>query len=95
LRKWSQDVILDNLYKQKLIHPPKWLLANTCYLTTMSSQAYGVSTDNSDLDVYGFCIPPKDIVFPHLGGVIPGFGNQGEEIQQTALLVAPILQSKP
>jgi predicted nucleotidyltransferase len=75
-------MILDNLYKQKLIHPPKWLLANTCYLTTMGSQAYGVSTDDSDLDVYGFCIPPKDIVFPHLAGVIPGFGNQGEVFHQ-------------
>lgn len=75
-------MILDNLYKQKLIHPPKWLLMNTCYLTTMGSQAYGVSTDDSDLDVYGFCIPPKDIVFPHLAGIIPGFGNQGERFEQ-------------
>lgn len=42
----------------------------------MGSQAYGVSTDDSDLDVYGFCIPPKDLVFPHLAGEIPGFGRQ-------------------
>jgi len=48
----------------------------------MGSQAYGVSVDDSDLDVYGFCIPPKDIVFPHLGGVIFGFGNQGERFEQ-------------
>lgn len=75
-------MILDNLYKQKLIHPPKWMLSNTCYLTTMGSQAYGVSTDESDLDVYGFCIPPKDMVFPHLAGVIPGFGEQGEVFEQ-------------
>jgi predicted nucleotidyltransferase len=75
-------MILDNLYKQKLIHPPKWLLSNCSYLTTMGSQAYGVSTDDSDLDVYGFCIPPKDIVFPHLAGIIPGFGNQGERFEQ-------------
>jgi uncharacterized protein len=75
-------MILDNLYKQKLIHPPKWLLSNCSYLTTMGSQAYGVSTDDSDLDVYGFCIPPKDIVFPHLAGIVPGFGNQGEVFHQ-------------
>lgn len=75
-------MILDNLYKQGRIHPPKWLLANTCYLTTMGSQAYGVSTDDSDLDIYGFCIPPKDVVFPHLAGVVPGFGNQGERFEQ-------------
>ena len=75
-------MILDTLYKQRLIHPPKWMLSNTCYLTTMGSQAYGVSTDDSDLDVYGFCIPPKDMVFPHLAGVIPGFGDQGEAFEQ-------------
>jgi len=75
-------MILDNLYKQKLIHPPKWMLSNTCYLTTMGSQAYGVSTDDSDLDVYGFCIPPKDMVFPHLAGEIPGFGQQVQRFEQ-------------
>ena len=75
-------MILDNLYKQKLIHPPKWMLTNTCYLTTMGSQAYGVSTDDSDLDVYGFCIPPKDMVFPHLAGEIPGFGQQVQRFEQ-------------
>lgn len=69
-------MILDNLYKQNRIHPPKWLLHNTCYLTVIGSQAYGVTNDDSDLDVYGFCIPPKDLVFPHLAGEIPGFGKQ-------------------
>jgi predicted nucleotidyltransferase len=42
----------------------------------MGSQAYGVSNDTSDQDVYGVCIPPKELVFPHLGGEIPGFGRQ-------------------
>lgn len=75
-------MILNNLYKQNLIHPPKWLISNTSYLTVMGSQAYGVSTDDSDLDIYGFCIPPKDVVFPHLAGIIQGFGNQGERFEQ-------------
>lgn len=75
-------MILDNLYKQKLIHPPKWLLSNTTYMTVMGSQAYGVSSDDSDLDVYGFCIPPKDLVFPHLAGEIPGFGKQLQRFDQ-------------
>ena len=75
-------MILDNLYKQKLIHPPKWMLANTAYLTVMGSQAYGVSSDDSDLDVYGFCIPPKDLVFPHLACEIPGFGKQIQRFEQ-------------
>jgi predicted nucleotidyltransferase len=48
----------------------------------MGSQAYGVNTDDSDLDVYGFCIPPKDLVFPHLAGEIPGFGQQVQRFEQ-------------
>jgi predicted nucleotidyltransferase len=75
-------MILDNLYKQKLIHPPKWMLANCSYMTVMGSQAYGVNTDDSDLDVYGYCIPPKDLVFPHLAGEIPGFGRQVQRFDQ-------------
>jgi predicted nucleotidyltransferase len=42
----------------------------------MGSVAYGVSSDTSDVDVYGICLPPKDLVFPHLAGEIPGFGTQ-------------------
>lgn len=75
-------MILDNLYKQNRIHPPKWLIPNTSYMTIMGSQAYGVSADDSDLDVYGFCLPPKDLVFPHLAGEIPGFGRQVQRFEQ-------------
>jgi predicted nucleotidyltransferase len=42
----------------------------------MGSQCYGVSTKGSDWDMVGWCVPPKDMVFPHLAGVIPGFGRQ-------------------
>jgi uncharacterized protein len=69
-------MLLHKLAEQKLIHPPKWLAHNTVYLTRMGSVAYGVSGDSSDLDIYGFCIPPKNLVFPHLAGEIPGFGRQ-------------------
>jgi len=48
----------------------------------MGSIAYGVSTDASDYDVYGFCIPPKSIVFPHLDGQIEGFGRQKQRFDQ-------------
>lgn len=69
-------MLLHKLEQQKLIHPPRWLPDNTVYLTVMGSQAYGVSTDTSDQDIYGVCIPPRELVFPHLGGEIPGFGRQ-------------------
>jgi predicted nucleotidyltransferase len=39
----------------------------------MGSLAYGVSNDSSDMDIYGFSIPPKDYIFPHLRGEILGF----------------------
>lgn len=52
------------------------------YETLMGSQAYGVAETESDWDVYGWCIPPKHIIFPHLVGYIPGFGQQPEKFDQ-------------
>jgi predicted nucleotidyltransferase len=37
----------------------------------MGSYAYGVSTDTSDVDVYGICVPPRNYVLPE--NVIYGF----------------------
>ena len=73
---------VQKLTKKGLITPPKWLPANTVYETWMGSNAYGVSQDNSDLDVYGFCMPPKEIVFPHLAGEIMGFGKKTKRFWQ-------------
>lgn len=74
--------LLENLTKKELIHPPKWLVDNCCYLTMMGSQSYGVATASSDWDIYGFCIPPRDVVFPHLAGEIIGFGKQLKRFEQ-------------
>lgn len=74
-------MLLHDLSKKNLIHPPKWLPDNSIYLTVMGSQAYGVSTDTSDQDIYGVCIPPKELVFPHLAGEIPGFGRQIQRME--------------
>ena len=62
--------------------PPKWLPNNMHYETMMGSVAYGVSSDTSDMDVYGICIPPKDEIFPHLRGEIQGFGNNKHRFSQ-------------
>jgi predicted nucleotidyltransferase len=71
--------LLNHLADRKLIAPPPWLPANTMYLTVMGSTAYGVADTSaeaaSDIDLYGFCIPPKEVVFPHLGGEVWGFGK--------------------
>ena len=71
------NVVLE-LEQKRLIGPPKWLGGNVHYLTIMGSVAYGVSADTSDVDVYGFCIPPKEVIFPHLAGEILG-GDGTEE----------------
>lgn len=63
-------------YKKGLCHPPKWLPQNLHYEVMGGSVSYGVSSDTSDMDITGFCIPPKEDIFPHLRGEIPGFGNQ-------------------
>jgi predicted nucleotidyltransferase len=76
------ESLIARLERSKAIHPPKWLTTNTCYLTEMGSHAYGTNTESSDLDVYGFCIPPKDLIFPHLQGEIPGFGRQTQRFEQ-------------
>jgi len=70
-------MIIEKLQKQGLIHPPKWLMSNVQFLGYAGSVAYGASADASDMDCFGFCIPPKEIVFPYsIGGEIVGFGRQ-------------------
>lgn len=73
---------IQELEKKKLINPPRWLSSNVMYETMMGSVAYGVSSDTSDMDLYGFCIPTKELIFPHLGGEILGFGRQKERFEQ-------------
>lgn len=68
--------LIQKLSKKNLISPPSWLPENTHYLCLMGSYAYGCETKDSDRDVYGFCIPPQAVIFPHLRGEIPGFGRQ-------------------
>jgi predicted nucleotidyltransferase len=41
----------------------------------MGSVAYGASGDTSDIDVYGWCIPPKKYLYPHTTGYIYGFDD--------------------
>lgn len=69
--------IVKRLYEANLLtDSPKWLTSNVMFEGMVGSFSYGVSNDMSDIDVVGFCIPPKEIVFPHLAGEIIGFGNQ-------------------
>jgi uncharacterized protein len=74
--------ITDVLTSKGLITPPSFLKNNVHYEVMMGSIAYGCSNDASDIDIYGFGIPPKDVIFPHLGGHIQGFGKQIQKFEQ-------------
>ena len=73
---------IKRLVQRGLIKPPSFVAEETHYETIMGSVAYGVSNDLSDTDIYGFCIPPKEVLFPHLHGDIIGFGKQHELFEQ-------------
>ncbi len=74
--------IVAALHKKNLIHPPSHLPGSVFLETMMGSIAYGCSGGNSDIDVYGFSIPPKNVIFPHLAGEIEGFGRQKKRFEQ-------------
>lgn len=74
--------IVADLDDRNLINTPKWLPTSIQLLVTVGSVSYGVSTDNSDHDVYGVCIPSKEEIFPHLAGYIEGFGKQKKRFGQ-------------
>lgn len=68
------------LTNKGLATPPKWLPDSVQYETITGSQAYGMADDgSSDYDCYGFCIPPKELIFPHLAGKIPLFDFPSEK----------------
>jgi predicted nucleotidyltransferase len=66
---------------------PAFLKTNVHYETIMGSHAYGVADTSvknkvPDYDVYGFAIPPKEHIFPHLSGYIAGFGPEPTKFEQ-------------
>lgn len=74
--------LIKKLTKKGLISPPSFLSDTTQYLCIMGSSAYGVSNSNSDIDIYGYCIPPKGVLFPHTEGYIEGFDRNIPKFEQ-------------
>jgi len=78
--------IIQRLHERNLITPPHHVISGMQYETIMGSIAYGVADTNeksmSDVDVYGFSIPFKDMVFPHAAGNVVGFGRQIKKFEQ-------------
>lgn len=75
-------MVLHELEKAGKLKLPDYIHGGTQYLVVTGSQAYGVATENSDIDLYGFCIPNKSVVFPHLAGEIPGFSTPQKRFDQ-------------
>ena len=75
-------MILNDLIKLEKVNPPNFVISNTVYLTEVGSHSYGVATNESDWDLYGICIPSKEVIFPHLAGEIMGFGRQKNRFEQ-------------
>jgi predicted nucleotidyltransferase len=74
--------VINRLYEGELINPPSFLPDAIQFEVMMGSEAYGVSSNDSDIDIYGFAIPPKEMVFPHIIGQIQGFGRQIQRFEQ-------------
>lgn len=73
--------IVLSLSKRGLIKPPTYA-TETQYEVLTGSISYGVSSDISDSDIVGFCIPSKEVVFPHLAGEIFRFGKEKKRFDQ-------------
>lgn len=66
---------------------PPFLKTNVHYETIMGSHAYGVADTSvkdkiPDYDIYGFAIPPKEYIFKHMTGWVPGFGPEPPGFEQ-------------
>lgn len=69
--------ITYRLHQAGLISPPKFIEDNIIYEVVCGSQAYGTNEEGkSDYDIIGVCMPPKEIIFPHLAGEIYGFDTK-------------------
>ena len=87
----SQGTLYPHQYPEsatrKLIHrgllpdAPSFLQSAIHYETLAGSRAYGVADTAihdilPDFDVCGFAVPPKEMIFKHLTGWIPGFHSE-------------------
>ena len=72
---------IKKLSEKKLITLPNNIKEGLIYECIIGSMAYGVSKDNSDIDLYAVTIPPKKEVFPHLDGYIDGFGAKPKKFE--------------
>ena len=68
-------ILTRHVLQQNDSHSLLWIADNYQYEVITGSHAYGCQTIDSDFDIYGFTIPPKEYLFPSLFGYIPGFST--------------------
>lgn len=68
------SVIARCIDKSLLGGYPRWIKNNIHWEVITGSVAYSMSNDTSDMDIYSWAIPPRNMLFPHLQGHILGFG---------------------
>lgn len=58
--------------------PPPFVKGSIQYEVITGSESYGCAdtASLSDKDVVAWCMPPREILFPHLTGAVAGFGRQ-------------------
>ena len=75
--------VIRTLKKEVNISCPSWLPDSIILEARVGSYSYGCQENNSsDIDVSGICVPPKEIIYPHLTGYIPGFGTHPQKFDQ-------------
>ena len=74
--------IFEKITDKGLITPPVHMRGNIEYLAMIGSIAYGCSNNTSDIDIYGFSIPNKELIFPESNGYIQGFGRKPQKFEQ-------------
>lgn len=79
-----KDLLERNVLKENEV--PDFVHKNLGYMTMLGSVTYGASSDMSDKDVYGFCFPPVEYLFPNRQGCIEGFVEDKKVFNQWQLL---------
>lgn len=71
--------VLWHIEENLSLKPPLFVVDNIQYETIAGSKSYGIVSDDSDVDIVGFCFPDINLVFPwYTDGIgdIPGLGRQ-------------------
>lgn len=67
--------LVKSFYERRLISPPEFVAGGVQYEVLMGSHAFGTAGEDSDNDVYGFCMPPLAELFAGSGCEASGSGG--------------------